>query len=102
MTQVKKANYVQVASWHYMGGETISGNGGSQLANVPYDATIIQIAAETHPVYYALNAPFATASAPGYVPDGGLRVEGPLGNLNTLAVHQAAGGFAHISYYREG
>lgn len=92
----KAASWVQQYPMNYLGGEALTSGG---LANIPSKANAFSIAAETGPVYYAINAPTVTTDSPGYCPDGAVRLEGPIGNLSQLAVLPSGGGIAHIQYW---
>ncbi len=93
------AQYVQNASWIYLGGDSKASPSDVALA-VPSDATIVVIAAETAAVYYEINGPHANATSGGFVATNTVQVIGPLGNLTSLRI--ASTGTAHIQYFREG
>ena len=80
---------------NYLGGEALTTSG---QATIPSEANAFVIAAEGGPVYYAINAPTVTTDSPGYCPDGSVRLEGPIGNLDQLAV-LPSGSTAHIQYF---
>lgn len=98
---VKDANRVQLPYWEYIEGLSIILAGVSQVVAVPSSARSFIVSAEAGPVYYALNAAFAVAASPGYVPTGGSATVGPLSNLDSLHIWGAAATVAHIQFFRE-
>lgn len=92
---------VQLPYWEYISGETITPAGASTAVTIPSSARSFIVSAEGGAAYYAINAAFATAASPGYVPGGGSATVGPLSNLNTLHVWAAAGVTVHIMFFRE-
>ena len=93
---------VRLPTWIYLNGESIRPGGATAQATIPSRATIFEIAAEQQDCYYAINGIFADVDSPGFVVAGGREVVGPIGNLRRLDVYCAAGGTAHIQYFREG
>ena len=92
--------YTQLPPWTYLDGENIAGNGAAQNASIPEEATIFHIVADGGAVSYEINGT-ATATSPGWVPENGRVVEGPLNNIDTLSIFHANGVNAHIEYYAE-
>jgi hypothetical protein len=88
---------VRAADWRYLGGEALTSAG---LAALPDECTIFVISAETAVVYYAINAGSASSTSPGYCPADSVRIEGPIGNMNQLAI-SVTGGTAHIQYFAQ-
>ncbi len=95
----KSAQDVALPTWHRLGGETLVTSGSSVVATLPVNTEIIHIAAENGDIFYNFGA-LASAAAPGFVPQGGRVVEGPLRDLTALAIF-GSGGSAHIQYYQE-
>ncbi len=94
----------RLPEWEVLGpGESIAGNGGSQPATVPPDATIVHMAAEDGPAYYQFGAGIASVFSAGYVPQDGRVIEGTIRDLGTngLVTFAAVGVTLHIQYYRE-
>lgn len=97
MPKIAASEWVNQYPMTYLGGEAISADG---LAAIPSQANAFSIAAETEGVYYTINSPIATVTSPGYCPATGYRFEGPIGNLEQLAIHLGSGAVAHIEYWR--
>jgi hypothetical protein len=94
----------RLPEWEVLGaGESIAGNGGSQAADVPEEATIVHMASEGGPSYYQFGAGIATTLSAGFIPESGRVIEGTIRDLgrNGLVTHGAVGVFTHIIYYRE-
>lgn len=97
--------------WEYMGGECTDEFDGAatQTANLPADtagrvtATIVEIRARAGDVYFSINAGpgMCNATSPGFVPENGGEIIGPLHNLVTIELFGDNGAFAHIMYFRE-
>lgn len=89
--------------WRYIQGETLMMDGTSQAATIPAGATIVEIRAETSDVYFRLNHSIANATSPGFVPQNGAEILGPLDNLSALTLWGAAANaaVAHIMYFQE-
>jgi len=87
--------------WKYLGGTSMTMDETSQTVAIPDRAHILEIRAEGGAVYFALNFAFAAANSPGYIPDGGGEIIGPLSNLNSLEVFGSAAVVAHRMYCRE-
>jgi hypothetical protein len=94
------SNPVRVEPWSYTSGVTVAGNDQAATAVViPRNANVVEIAAETEDVYYAINAGNANANSPGYIVAGGREIVGPLDNWVSLYVFQASGGPAHSQWF---
>ena len=93
-------DFVYLPHWRYLGGETITGNAASQAATLPVGTQIFEIDAEGGDVQYDMNA-VAANPGPGFVPENGARIQGPLANLASLNVYAAVGVIIHILYYAE-
>ncbi|KKM00561.1 hypothetical protein LCGC14_1803200 [marine sediment metagenome] len=88
--------------WEYLGGNSYTMDGSSQAVVIPGGSQIFEIMAESGSLYFAINHPgFAIPTAPGFVPQNGGVVVGPLVNLNTLDVSGTAPAIAHIMFFRE-
>lgn len=98
---LRKYNPVHLPRWIYVSGETLTPGGASTAVTVPSEADIVEIAANSEDVYYAINAGFAGLASPGYIASGGREIIGPLGNWTSLHVYQAAGGTVHCQWFRE-
>jgi len=98
---VQNAHGATLPTWQFLRGESIAGNDGSQLANLPADVEIVHIAAETAAVYYAINSLIAGTNAPGYVPADQRVIIGPLRDFDNLAIFAATGTTVHLEYYKE-
>ena len=87
--------------WYYIGGQMIGANGEKQ-ATLPPDVTIVEIRARGGAVNFAINGVNCSATSPGYIPEDGAEIIGPLYNLERLWVYGAdATTYAHIMYFRE-
>lgn len=93
-------NIVKMPDWEITGGETLVLAGANAVATLPQGTTIVQIAAEGANVSYAFG-PIASALSPGFVPENGRVVEGPLRDFNNLSCFGGADAIAHLIYYRE-
>lgn len=94
----------RLPEWEVLGaGESIAGNGGSQAATVPPDATIVHMAAEGGVAYYQFGGGFASALSAGFIPQNGRVIEGTIRDLGAdgLVTFAAVGVTLHIQYYRE-
>ena len=91
---------IDPGSLYELGGQTLTMDGTSHALNSPSSCSIIEIDAEDEKVYYNLNGGIASALSPGYVPQDNGRFIGPIANLATCTVFGAAGGFAHVQYFR--
>jgi hypothetical protein len=89
---------VQPISWECLGDERISAD-GVQVATLPTGTTIVVITAETAPVRYQINGAGAATSVP--VPVDQSRVIGPLSNLTSLGIFNAASSVVYLEYFRE-
>ena len=99
---VRGVQTVKLPHWHYISGLSVTCDGTSQAVAVPSSASIVEIRAEGGAVYFAINHPgFANAAAPGYIPEDGAEIIGPLSNLNNLDVSGDAGNVAHIMFFNE-
>lgn len=95
-------NRAILPNWEVLGGESIVPNGESVNMTIPNNTTeIAQIAAEGGVAYYHFGAN-AKATSPGFIPENGRVIEGPIRDLSILApsVFAAAGVTVHIIYYR--
>jgi len=85
----------------YLGGEVLTPGGVSVQANLPSEATIVDIGVEgQNPCYFAINGTFALATSPGYVPSEEVMQIGPIGNFTRLDILSSS--TVHLSYYRDG
>ena len=103
---VKDSDGAVLPTWEYLGGETIALNDTTVNATIPpapHPAEIFHIAAEGGVVYYQIAGGIASANSPGYIPEDGRVIEGPIRDLQArgLALFGTAGVSAHIQYYRE-
>ena len=95
--------YMQLPSWYYLGGESITLDGASHYgATIPSEASIIEVRAEAGELYFALNVAGAAATSPGYIPEDQAEILGPLANLSALRLYSTtASTVAHLMYFRE-
>lgn len=88
--------------WQYLGGEMLTMDGTQKNATIPSEATIVEIRARGGAVYFNLNGTVVSGPpGPGYIPQDGGEILGPLDQLNSLPMVGAAGAFAHLLYFRE-
>ncbi len=93
-------NPVKLPNWEVLeAGQAIIPASASVSATIPLETEIVQIVAEGGVGYYHFGA-LATVSSPGFVPENGRVIEGPIRDLTQLAVFAAAGVTLHIIYYR--
>lgn len=96
-----RGNPVLLPFWHRLGnGETITPAGSTANAIVPDGTEIAHIAAEGGDIFYQFGG-IASALSPGYVPENGRVIEGPLRDFTALSIFGAAGAIAHIIYYQQ-
>ena len=90
-------------AWHYIGGGTFTLDGtNDQQLNIPADATIVELRARGGEVYFEINGVQATAGSPGYIPEDGAEIIGPLDNLGALWIFSAtAATVCHYMWFRE-
>ena len=99
---VRGIDIVKLPMWHYISGLSVDCDGTSQSVAVPSSASIVEIRAEGGAVYFAINPPgFAIAGAPGYIPEDGAEIIGPLSNLTSLDVSGVTNTTAHIMFFNE-
>lgn len=100
---VKDASRVQLPYWEYLGGESITLDGATaDAATIPSSATIVEIRAEAGEVYFEINSIEANANSPGYIPEDGGEIIGPLSNLIRLRFYSTtASTVVHVMYFRE-
>lgn len=94
----------RLPEWEVLGaGESIAGNGGSQPATVPPEATIVHMAAEGGVAYYQFGDGIASVLSGGFIPENGRVIEGTIRNLGRdgLVTFAAVGVTLHLLYYRE-
>jgi hypothetical protein len=89
----------QLPRLHYIGGEYWNKPNNQEL-NVPADATIVSITAETAACYYQINGVSASLSSYGYVGTTFEATIGPLDNLESMRIH-SPDGKVHVQYFRE-
>ena len=89
---------VQLPSWYYIGGETLT-NPNNQALTLPSTVDTIVISMESGDGYYAINGA-ASTSSDGYIPENGFQSIGPVANLTSVNVH-APSGVVHVEYWRE-
>jgi hypothetical protein len=95
------ATRVQLPYWRYIGGYSETNPASHDVAlPQPSEGLSVVISSEDDKCYYAINGAFAQADSPGYIPSGGERTIGPIGNLNSIHVTGAAG-VVHIQFFRE-
>jgi hypothetical protein len=99
MTAAMRAD---VGAYEHLGGETLTMDGTSQALTIPSNASMVQIDAETAPIYYTVNGPIADAGAHGFIPTSGGRTIGPLTVLSQITLFGTGGGgaVAHVQYLR--
>jgi len=93
----------QLPSWEYLGGEThtFAANEGWS-ATIPDDASIVEIRTRAGEMYFGINAVHASALSPGYIPEDGAEIIGPLATLTSLRLFTAtASTVVHLMYFRE-
>ena len=96
------ANPVKLPNWEVLGGESIIPADLTVNLTIPNNTTeIFQMVAEGGVAYYHFGAN-AKVSSPGFIPENGRVIEGPIRDLLELApsVFAAAGVTLHIIYYR--
>jgi len=103
---VKDSDGAVLPTWEHLGGEVIVPGNTSANATIPappHPAEIFHIAAEGGAVYYQIGGGIASTGSPGYIPEDGRVIEGPIRDLQALglALFAEAGITAHIQYYRE-
>jgi len=93
----------QLPNWHYIGGDTFTLDGtNAQQLNLPADATIVELRARSGEVYFEVNGVGASAGSPGYIPQDGAEIIGPLDNLGALWIFSAtASAVCHYMFFRE-
>jgi len=93
----------QLPSWEYLGGETYTlGADEGWSATIPDDASIVEIRAEAGELYFEPNAIHASALSPGYIPEDGAEIIGPLATFDSLRLFTStASTVAHLMYFRE-
>lgn len=98
---VVDASRVQLPYWAYQSGYSVT-NPASHDVTLPQpsEGLSVVIAAEDGKCYYAINAAFAQADSPGYIPTDGERTIGPIGNLTSIHITGAAA-IVHIQVFRE-
>jgi len=93
----------QLPAWEYISGEThtfAADEGWS--ATIPDSACIVEIRAEAGEIYFEVNAVHASALSPGYIPEDGAEILGPLATLNSLRLFTTtASTVVHLMYFRE-
>lgn len=103
---VKDSDGAVLPTWEHLGGEAVVPNNTSVNATIPpprNPAEIFHIAARGGAVHYQIGGGIASANSPGYIPEDGRVIEGPIRDLYTLglALFAEAEVTAHIQYYRE-
>jgi len=93
----------QLPQWHYIGGGTFTLDGANdQELNIPADATIVELRARAGEVYFSVNGVNCSAGAPGYIPEDGAEIVGPLDNLDRLWIFSAtADTVCHYMWFQE-
>jgi hypothetical protein len=84
----------------YLGGETLTPGGVSTAATIPAGTNFVLLDAELGDGYYELNDTPASASSPGYLPEGGQRCLFGIENLESLAVFAEDLTKIHLQYYQ--
>ena len=98
-------NIAKIPSWkttHPTGGTSYELAGSNIVVDVPPYTTIFHIAAEGGAVYYQPGG-IASALSPGFVPENGRVIEGPLAVIDkpVLSIYGEADTIAHIQFYKE-
>lgn len=88
----------QLPAWFYLGGQTLT-NPSNTMLTIPDDTDSIVISSETGATYYCINNA-ASSTSPGYIPEDGMQVLGPLANLDEVWVDGATA-VVHVQYFRE-
>lgn len=93
----------QLPNWEYLSGEahTFAADEGWS-ANLPDATSIVEIRARDGEIFFGINAIAASALSPGYVPQDGAEIIGPLATLSSLRLFSTtAGAVAHLIYFQE-
>jgi len=93
----------QLPQWHYVGGGTFTLDGtNDQELNIPADATIVELRARAGEVYFSINGVSCAVTDPGYIPEDGAEIIGPLDNLGSLWIFsETADTVCHYMWFRE-
>jgi len=93
----------QLPAWEYLSGETHTFAADEEWsATIPSEASIIEIRARGGEIYFGVNAIHASALSPGYIPEDGAEILGPLATLTSLRLFTAtASTVVHLMYFVE-
>ena len=90
-------NLIPVLGSH-LGGTSVVPAGGTVSLVIPAGANCVYFRAEGVNGFYAINGTAALGSY-GYIPVDSVDMVGPIDNMGTVSVFQAAGGTIHTQFY---